>query len=54
MDVAHVVAASDILGKTGTKVCVTFLEEAMLEMPEMDEQKQNSLQAAIDEIKKRL
>ncbi|MBT8044205.1 MAG: hypothetical protein KJO79_04570 [Verrucomicrobiae bacterium] len=50
MDVSHVTAAADILGKVGTKACVDYLEDIM---PKMEEQKKKSLQAAIDEIKKR-
>lgn len=50
MDVAHVVAASDVLGKVGTKSGITYLEELL---PDLDERKKKSLQACIDEIKKR-
>ncbi len=50
MDTVHLVAAADILGKVGTPPCVTYLEEVM---SKQDEQGKKSLQAAIDEIKKR-
>ena len=50
MDTAHLKAAADILGDIGTEASVEFLEQLM---PDMNEQKANSLQAAIDEIKKR-
>lgn len=50
MDTVHIVAASDILGKLGSKTCVTDLEAVM---EGLDETGKKSLQAAIDEIKKR-
>ncbi|MCP5538174.1 MAG: hypothetical protein H7A51_18325 [Akkermansiaceae bacterium] len=50
MDVAHVTAASDIIGKVGTEAGIEFLEGIM---PDLDEHRKKSLQAAIDEIKKR-
>jgi hypothetical protein len=50
MDTVHLVAAADILGKVGTPPCVTYLEEVM---SQQDKQGKKSLQAAIDEIKKR-
>lgn len=50
MDMAHVISASDILGKVGTRACLEFLQGLM---PGMEGQKKKSLQAAIDEIKKR-
>jgi len=50
MDTVHIVAAADILGKVGSPPCVTYLEEVM---SKQDEQGKKSLQAAIDEIKKR-
>ncbi len=50
MDAAHLAAASTILGKTATAACIPHLEE---EMASKDEHGKKSLQAAIDEIKKR-
>ena len=50
MDVAHLAAVSAILGKTGTAACIPHLEQ---EMASKDEHGKKSLQAAIDEIKKR-
>lgn len=50
MDIAHLVSASEILAKTGTVDSIPFLEEVMMGK---EGQGANSLQAAIDEIKKR-
>ena len=50
MDTAHVKAACDILGKVGGKASLDYLGGLM---SVMDEQKRKTLQAAIDEIKKR-
>jgi len=50
MDTVHIVAAADILGKVGTPPCIPYLEEVT---GKQDEQGKKSLQAAIDEIKKR-
>ncbi len=50
MDVSHVTAAADILGKVGTKATIEYIRGIL---PEMDEHRKKSLQAAIDEIKKR-
>jgi len=50
MDMAHAMSASDILGKVGTAEGLKFLQGLL---PEMEGQKKKSLQAAIDEIKKR-
>ncbi len=51
MDASHVTAAADILGKVGTESGAGFIVQDVL--PEMDEHGKKSLQAAIDEIKKR-
>jgi len=50
MDTVQIVAAADILGKVGSPPCIAYLEEVM---SKQDEQGKKSLQAAIDEIKKR-
>lgn len=50
MDAVHVVSASDILGKVGSKACIPYLEEVIEKQEEIG---QKSLKAAIDEIKKR-
>jgi len=52
MDVGRMVKASEILGDVGTKQSVDFLTKLMAES-KMDAKKIKSLQAAIDEIKKR-
>lgn len=50
MDTVHIVSASDILGKTATAAAIPHIEEAM---KGKEGQAKKSLQAAIDEIKKR-
>ncbi len=50
LDSPHFIAACDILGKTGTKACVSELQGMT---KEKKGQEKKSLQAAIDEIKKR-
>lgn len=50
MDVPHLVSACEIIAKTGTAESIPLLEKLM---EEKEGQSENSLQAAIDEIKKR-
>ncbi len=50
MDVAHIVSASAILGKIATEPAIPLIEEVM---KEKEGQAKKSLQAAIDEIKRR-
>ena len=50
MDTAHIVAASAILAKTATKPAISLIEEVM---KKKEGQSKKSLQAAIDEIKRR-
>jgi predicted Zn finger-like uncharacterized protein len=50
MDTEHLVSAADILGKVGSKSCVTHLEQVM---EKQESAGKKSLQAAIDEIKNR-
>ena len=52
MDAGHLSMASEILGKVGTKECVSYLK-GIIENSKLDAKKIKSLQAAIDEIKKR-
>ena len=52
MDTGHLSMASEILGKVGTKECGNYLK-GIMENSELDAKKIKSLQAAIDEIKKR-
>ena len=52
MDTGHLSMASEILGKVGTKECGNYLK-GIIENSELDAKKIKSLQAAIDEIKKR-
>jgi len=52
MDTGHLHMASEILGKVGTKECVNYLE-GIIANSTLDAKKIKSLQAAIDEIKKR-
>jgi len=51
MDNEHLVIAADILGAVGSKSCITHLEKVMSKQSPAGKK---SLQAAIDEIKKRL
>jgi hypothetical protein len=52
MNTEQVISASDILGEVGTKDCREYLKE-FLSKSKLDAKKTKSLQAAIDEIKKR-
>ncbi len=52
MTTDQVLIASGILGKVGTKDCLKYLED-LVSKSELDAKKIKSLQAAIDEIKKR-
>ena len=50
MDTAHIVSASAILGKKATRPAIPYIEEVM---NKKEGQAKKSLQAAIDEIKRR-
>lgn len=50
MDTAHIISASAILGKAAAKTAIPHIEEVM---KQKDGQAEKSLQAAIDEIKRR-
>ena len=52
MSAEQVISASDILGEVGTRDCLEYLKE-FLSKSKLDAKKTKSLQAAIDEIKKR-
>jgi hypothetical protein len=50
MDIAHIVSASEILGKSAAKSAIPHIEEVMRGK---SGRAKKSLQAAIDEIKRR-